>query len=233
MSRSGRSTACRSRSRTISRRRGDPKPVGTAAEDMTPQKADAPPAQRLREAGAIIFTKTTMPDYGMLSSGLSSFHPLDAQSVEARPQSRRLVGGGGRGGCGALWPAAPWHRHRRLGAAAGWLVRHFRPQAERRTDPDRSALHRPRGRPDDARRRRRRADDGDACRCPTSATTRASNTRSWTGSSSLRRSRACASACCWRRAAARRRRPKSRPPSSAPRRISRRRARMSSRSSRS
>jgi aspartyl-tRNA(Asn)/glutamyl-tRNA(Gln) amidotransferase subunit A len=56
--------------------KGEPKPVGTAAEDMTPQKADAPPAQRLREAGAIIFTKTTMPDYGMLSSGLSSFHPL-------------------------------------------------------------------------------------------------------------------------------------------------------------
>jgi aspartyl-tRNA(Asn)/glutamyl-tRNA(Gln) amidotransferase subunit A len=56
--------------------RGDPKPVGTAAEDMTPQKEDAPPAARVREAGAIIFTKTTMPDYGMLSSGLSSFHPL-------------------------------------------------------------------------------------------------------------------------------------------------------------
>jgi aspartyl-tRNA(Asn)/glutamyl-tRNA(Gln) amidotransferase subunit A len=56
--------------------RGDPKPVGTAAEDMTPQKEDAPPAARLREAGAIIIAKTTMPDYGMLSSGLSSFHAL-------------------------------------------------------------------------------------------------------------------------------------------------------------
>src|SRR5271163_4037794 len=56
--------------------RGDPKPVGTAAEDMTPQPADAPPAARLREAGAVIFAKTTMPDYGMLSSGLSSFHAL-------------------------------------------------------------------------------------------------------------------------------------------------------------
>src|SRR5271155_5244449 len=37
--------------------KGEPTPVGTAAEDMSPQKADAPPAQRLREAGAIIFTK--------------------------------------------------------------------------------------------------------------------------------------------------------------------------------
>ncbi len=55
---------------------GDPTPIGTAASDMTPATADAPPAARLREAGAIIFAKTTMPDYGMLSSGLSSRHPL-------------------------------------------------------------------------------------------------------------------------------------------------------------
>jgi aspartyl-tRNA(Asn)/glutamyl-tRNA(Gln) amidotransferase subunit A len=30
----------------------------------------------LREDGAIIFAKTTCPDYAMLSSGISSFHPL-------------------------------------------------------------------------------------------------------------------------------------------------------------
>jgi aspartyl-tRNA(Asn)/glutamyl-tRNA(Gln) amidotransferase subunit A len=56
--------------------RGTPMPLGTAASELQPFSADAPPAQRVREAGAIIFTKTTMPDYGMLSSGLSSFHPL-------------------------------------------------------------------------------------------------------------------------------------------------------------
>src|SRR5277367_6400180 len=56
--------------------RGEPSPIGTAANDLTPAAADAPPAARLREAGAILFAKTTMPDYGMLSSGLSSFHPL-------------------------------------------------------------------------------------------------------------------------------------------------------------
>ncbi|HYC24780.1 MAG TPA: amidase family protein, partial [Roseiarcus sp.] len=56
--------------------KGEPTPLGTAATDLTPASADAPPAARLREAGAIIFSKTTMPDFGMLSSGLSSFHPL-------------------------------------------------------------------------------------------------------------------------------------------------------------
>jgi aspartyl-tRNA(Asn)/glutamyl-tRNA(Gln) amidotransferase subunit A len=56
--------------------RGDPLPLGTAASLLTPAAADAPPAARLREAGAVLFAKTTMPDYGMLSSGLSSFHPL-------------------------------------------------------------------------------------------------------------------------------------------------------------
>jgi len=56
--------------------RGDPMPLGTAATALVPAAADAPPAARLREAGAVIVAKTTMPDYGMLSSGLSSFHPL-------------------------------------------------------------------------------------------------------------------------------------------------------------
>ncbi|HEY9067597.1 MAG TPA: amidase, partial [Burkholderiaceae bacterium] len=56
--------------------RGVPVPLGTAAVDLVPAERDAPPAARVREAGAVIVGKTTMPDYGMLSSGLSSFHPL-------------------------------------------------------------------------------------------------------------------------------------------------------------
>ncbi len=56
--------------------RGVPIPLGTAATELLPAERDAPPAARLREAGAVILGKTTMPDYGMLSSGLSSFHPL-------------------------------------------------------------------------------------------------------------------------------------------------------------
>src|SRR3954462_2699950 len=55
--------------------RGDPAPIGTRANEDAPAQADdAPPAARVREAGAVIVGKTTMPDYGMLSSGLSSLH---------------------------------------------------------------------------------------------------------------------------------------------------------------
>jgi aspartyl-tRNA(Asn)/glutamyl-tRNA(Gln) amidotransferase subunit A len=57
--------------------RGDPAPIGTRAnEDTAPQAADAPAAARVREAGCVILGKTTMPDFGMLSSGLSSLHGI-------------------------------------------------------------------------------------------------------------------------------------------------------------
>ena len=56
--------------------KGQPVPLGTRAVELVPAEADAPAAARLREDGAIIFAKTTCPDYGMLSSGLSSFHKL-------------------------------------------------------------------------------------------------------------------------------------------------------------
>lgn len=56
--------------------RGTPIPGGTAATKLEPATDDAPPAARLRSSGAVLLGKTTMPDYGMLSSGLSSFHPL-------------------------------------------------------------------------------------------------------------------------------------------------------------
>ena len=55
---------------------GDPTPLGTAATELSPAAADAPPAARVRESGGVMIAKTTMPDYGMLSSGLSSFHKL-------------------------------------------------------------------------------------------------------------------------------------------------------------
>lgn len=56
--------------------KGTPIPLGTAATVLAPSADNAPVAARLREDGAVIFAKTTCPDYGMLSSGLSSFHKL-------------------------------------------------------------------------------------------------------------------------------------------------------------
>ena len=55
---------------------GTPIPLGSAATTLKPALQDAPPAARMREAGAIILAKTTVPDFGMLSSGLSSFHGI-------------------------------------------------------------------------------------------------------------------------------------------------------------
>ncbi|MFC3285864.1 amidase [Litchfieldella rifensis] len=55
---------------------GLPVPHGTLAGDHPPAVADAPPAARLNEDGALLVAKTTCPDYGMLSSGRSSFHGL-------------------------------------------------------------------------------------------------------------------------------------------------------------
>ncbi|WP_199430690.1 amidase [Qaidamihabitans albus] len=54
--------------------RGTPSPLGTAATELTPAAEDAPAAARVRECGGVLLAKTTMPDYGMLTSGLSSFH---------------------------------------------------------------------------------------------------------------------------------------------------------------
>src|SRR4029079_2382397 len=55
--------------------RGDPAPIGTRANDDAPAQADdAPPAARLRAAGAVILRTTTMPGYGKLESVLSSLH---------------------------------------------------------------------------------------------------------------------------------------------------------------
>jgi hypothetical protein len=70
------STACPARSRKTSPPRATPCPLGTAASLAPLAAQDAPPAARLREAGMVRLSKTTMPDYGMLSSGLSSFHRL-------------------------------------------------------------------------------------------------------------------------------------------------------------
>lgn len=100
---------------------GDPTPLGTAATELVPAGADAPPAARVRESGGVILAKTTMPDYGMLSSGLSSYHKL-----ARNPWDLTKTPGGSSSGAGAAAAAGygPLHIGTDIGGSlrlpAGW-----------------------------------------------------------------------------------------------------------------
>jgi len=97
--------------------RGDPAPVGTRAnEDAPPQGADAPPAARVREAGCVILGKTTMPDFGMLSSGVSSLHGVTRNPWDLE---RNPSGSSSGAGAAAVAGYAPLH----LGTDIGGSVR--------------------------------------------------------------------------------------------------------------
>jgi aspartyl-tRNA(Asn)/glutamyl-tRNA(Gln) amidotransferase subunit A len=96
--------------------KGTPVPLGTAARPLIPAAEDAPSAARLREDGVVILAKTTMPDYGMLSSGLSSFHPL-----ARNPWDLSKNPGGSSAGAGAAAAAGygPFH----IGTDIGGSIR--------------------------------------------------------------------------------------------------------------
>lgn len=96
--------------------KGVPVPLGSAATDLVPMPADAPAAARVREAGAIILAKTTMPDWGMLSSGRSGFHPLTRN-----PWNIAWNPGGSSAGAGAAAAAGYGPLH--LGTDIGGSVR--------------------------------------------------------------------------------------------------------------
>ncbi len=101
--------------------KGVPVPAGSAATELVSATEDAPPSARLREAGCVILGKTTMPDYGMLSSGLSSFHPLTRN-----PWDLSKNPGGSSAGAGAAAAAGygPLHLGTDIGGSirlpAGW-----------------------------------------------------------------------------------------------------------------
>jgi len=83
---------------------GDPTPLGTAAVELVPAAADAPPAARMRETGAVMVAKTTMPDYGMLSSGLSTFHPLSRNPWDVTKGPGGSSAGGGAAAAAGYGP---------------------------------------------------------------------------------------------------------------------------------
>ncbi|NIX77040.1 amidase [Microvirga sp. c23x22] len=101
--------------------KGTPVPLGTAARPLDPAPVDAPPAARLREDGVIILAKTTMPDYGMLSSGLSSFHPLSRNPWDV---SKNPGGSSAGAGSAAAAGYGPFHIGTDIGGSirlpAGW-----------------------------------------------------------------------------------------------------------------
>jgi aspartyl-tRNA(Asn)/glutamyl-tRNA(Gln) amidotransferase subunit A len=101
--------------------RGTPVPLGTAATELVPALADAPVAARVRESGGVLLAKTTMPDYGMLTSGLSSFH-----TAARNPWDTGRTPGGSSAGAAAAAAAGygPLHVGTDIGGSirlpAGW-----------------------------------------------------------------------------------------------------------------
>lgn len=95
---------------------GTPIPLGSAATTLKPALQDAPPAARMREAGAIILAKTTVPDFGMLSSGLSSFH-----GITRNPWNTACNTGGSSSGAAAAAAAGYGPLH--IGTDIGGSVR--------------------------------------------------------------------------------------------------------------
>lgn len=70
---------------------------GCAANRLLPHSAfDAPPAARLKEAGAVVVGKTTMPDFGMMAAGVSSLY-----GVTRNPWNPARSTGGSSSGAGA------------------------------------------------------------------------------------------------------------------------------------
>ncbi|MHA3683713.1 amidase [Leucobacter sp. HY1910] len=97
-------------------RAGCPKPSGTAIPNPPVSERNAPTTDRLVEAGAIIIGSTTMPDWGMLSSGVSSLHGITRGGLNPAHTS-----GGSSAGAGTAAAAGygPFH----IGTDIGGSIR--------------------------------------------------------------------------------------------------------------
>ncbi|WP_053351801.1 amidase [Leucobacter musarum] len=97
-------------------RAGQPKPAGTAIPNPPIAAQNAPTTVRLLEAGAVIVGTTTMPDWGMLSSGVSSLHGITRGALNPAHTS-----GGSSAGAGTAAAAGygPFH----IGTDIGGSIR--------------------------------------------------------------------------------------------------------------
>jgi aspartyl-tRNA(Asn)/glutamyl-tRNA(Gln) amidotransferase subunit A len=91
-------------------------PLGSRFTELKTAVLDAPPVARVREAGAVFVARTTMPDYGMLVSGVSTYH-----GTTRNPWDLGCNTGGSSSGAGAAAAAAYGPLH--LGSDIGGSVR--------------------------------------------------------------------------------------------------------------
>src|SRR3990170_5812208 len=77
-------------------REGVPMAFGTAGLEPVIPEVDAPATARVRESGGVILGSTVMPDWGMLSSGVSSLH-----AITRSPWNPAWTPGGSSAGAGA------------------------------------------------------------------------------------------------------------------------------------
>lgn len=85
-------------------RAGRPKPSGTALPNPPIAAANAPTTDRLLEAGVVIVGSTTMPDWGMLSSGVSSLHGITRGGVNPAHTSGGSSAGAGTAAAAGYGP---------------------------------------------------------------------------------------------------------------------------------
>lgn len=97
-------------------RKGVPVPSGNAGTEAVPAAANAPITDRVEESGGVVLGSTTMPDWGMLSSGVSSLH-----GITRSPWDPRLTSGGSSAGAGAAAAAGYGPLH--IGTDIGGSVR--------------------------------------------------------------------------------------------------------------
>ncbi|MFE6157640.1 amidase [Streptomyces sp. NPDC056486] len=97
-------------------RRGVPMPAGNAGVEPVVPERDAPITERVLESGGVILGSTVMPDWGMLSSGVSSRH-----GITRSPWNAGWTTGGSSSGAGAAAAAGYGPLH--VGTDIGGSIR--------------------------------------------------------------------------------------------------------------
>ena len=91
-------------------------PAGSAGVTAVRPTRSSPVVERIEEAGGIIVGSTVMPDWGMLTSGVSSLH-----GITRSPWDERLTTGGASSGAGAAAAAGYGPLH--VGTDIGGSIR--------------------------------------------------------------------------------------------------------------